>query len=195
MKKNLLSLAFFFTQTILVAQIPSAPINSKQIQTEYILSKMKNFDEKIGKPFGGFEGKNISGNVISNKNLTGKVVFVNFWFNSCAPCHDEFDNLNRLYEHYKSDTSFKFISFTFDNPQETIENKKKYNLLFDIIFISNELCHKLIGLNHGFPTNFILDKNGKIAYGTGGIYDTNTLSEIIIPKIDSLLIKSKKQIN
>ncbi|MEO7047966.1 MAG: TlpA disulfide reductase family protein [Ferruginibacter sp.] len=145
MKKIILSLILLFLQTIVIAQgedssrVLAAPMNSKQIQTQYVLAKMKNFDDKIGKPMGNFYGKDIPGNIISNKDLLGKIVFVNFWFNSCAPCHEEFDNLNHLYERYKADTSFRFISFTFDTPEETIENIKKYDLKFDILFISNEL--------------------------------------------------------
>jgi thiol-disulfide isomerase/thioredoxin len=53
-----------------------------------------------GKPYPGFFA--LAGNKeISNISLKGKVVFINFWFASCAPCIAEMEDLNKLYNKFK----------------------------------------------------------------------------------------------
>ncbi len=116
----------------------------------------------LGKPFPAFEAV-ISGQTFSEKDLKGKIVFVNFWFAACPPCIGEFEALNRLYEKYKSGENFEFVSFTFE-PEETIQSiKKKYNIKYDIISIPRVDCYRL-NQNPGFPTNIILDKSSVIKF-------------------------------
>ena len=55
------------------------------------------------------------------------------------------------------------LSFTFDSP-ETIEKiRAKYKIEYPVISISQNSCVTL-NFRSGFPTNFISDKNGKVAY-------------------------------
>jgi thiol-disulfide isomerase/thioredoxin len=65
--------------------------------------------------------------------VKNKVLFLNFWFTNCLPCIAEFNTLNNLYNQYKTDSSFKLISLTFESPEEIQRMREKYSLLFDII--------------------------------------------------------------
>src|SRR5688572_18237831 len=42
--------------------------------------------ENIGKGFPAFNALSIQGENYSDEMLSGKVVFINFWFESCPPC-------------------------------------------------------------------------------------------------------------
>jgi peroxiredoxin len=113
-----------------------------------------------GKPFPSFsiKGKDF---LLSNQTLKGKVVFINFWFATCEPCIREFDALNKLYARLKSNKNFAFIAFTYEK-EETIKLvKEKYHLQFPIISIDQDECHRLNN-GFGFPTNFIVKKDGTI---------------------------------
>ncbi len=66
--------------------------------------------EVIGKPLPEIN-TSFQGKTFTNQNLKGKVVFMNLWFATCAPCIAEFDGLNELYERLKNKKNFEFIGF------------------------------------------------------------------------------------
>jgi peroxiredoxin len=175
------------------SSLPYAQLTEKQFKIKNILSKVGNYDEAIGQPFSSFSLTSIDGKKISTQHLIGKVTFINFWFDACAPCHLEFEYLNSLFTRYKSDSNFQIISFTFDGIEAAKVNANKYGLLYRIVSASNELCHQL-NFQHGFPTNFIVDEYGKVYFGHTGVGEdgTDVFAETIIPKIDSLLVKLEK---
>jgi cytochrome c biogenesis protein CcmG/thiol:disulfide interchange protein DsbE len=142
--------------------------------------------EAIGKPFPEFNTF-LQEKAFKNQNLLGKVVFVNFWFESCAPCLAEFDALNDMYDKLKSKTDFEFISFTFE-PQEKInEIVKKSNIQYKVVSLPENEIRRL-NLNNGFPTSFILDRQGIIKFAKfTGSSDKKIATEIVLsdfyPKI------------
>lgn len=120
----------------------------------------KRKSETIGKVFTHFTVYE-AGKKITNKNLEHKVVFINFWFASCKPCIDEFEELNNLFTKFKSDKSFKFMSFSFDTPEMISRTRQKYKLKFKSYSISQLECRKL-NQNFGFPTSILIGKDGTI---------------------------------
>jgi peroxiredoxin len=181
-----------FSQNLDSLKIPYLLQSEKEIKMRKLLSRIGNYDHTIGQSFGDFFAKDITGKNISVKDLESKITFINFWFEACPPCHLEFNNINNLYNRYKLDSNFQIISFTFDSIDEARENADKYNLQYRIISIPRELCYKL-NFRHGFPTNFIVNSNGKVFFGHTGVGngETNAFTEILIPKIDSLLSNLK----
>ena len=79
------------------SSLPYAQLTEKQFKIKNILSKVGNYDEAIGQPFSSFSLTSIDGKKISTQHLIGKVTFINFWFDACAPCHLEFEYLNSLF--------------------------------------------------------------------------------------------------
>ena len=92
-----------------------------------------------------------------------KVVFLNFWFAACPPCIAEFEELNKLYKDFKNDSSFEFVSFTFEDSLEIEAMRKRYDIKYKIFSIARTECKRL-NMNNGFPTNAILDKAGLFKY-------------------------------
>lgn len=129
-----------------------------------------------GKPLPQFSvisnGKNYS-----NKKIKGKVVFINFWFAACAPCIAEMNELNKLYECFSKNKNFDFISFTFEDSNEIAIIKKRYNIHYNIISISQDECYRLNN-NNGFPTSIILDNKGVVKF----IHPTDELKKAEIKK-------------
>ncbi|MCU7551951.1 TlpA family protein disulfide reductase [Chitinophagaceae bacterium LB-8] len=116
--------------------------------------------EAIGKPFNQFS-ISTGGKKISNKDLEQKVVFINFWFSGCKPCLEEFDELNTLFEQFKSNKSFLFLSFTFDSPEMISETRKKYQLKFKSYSIPERECLRL-NQGSGYPLSILIGKDGRI---------------------------------
>ncbi|MCH5597187.1 peroxiredoxin family protein [Niabella ginsengisoli] len=147
-------------------------------------------DYVLGKLYPEFELKS-GKRIVSAQNLKGKVVFINFWFDSCPPCRAEMRGLDSLYSILKDSAAFEFISITFeDNP--TIKwVRKKRRVSFPMYSTSTQECQRL-SFGCGYPTNIILDKRGVIRYiNAGGFRDadkaTQYIMEVIKPKIVELL--------
>lgn len=108
--------------------------------------------------------------------LKGKIVVINFWFTTCAPCVAEMPALNKLKEDYKT-KDVVFIAFGRDDTQ-TIKDFLKstdfnYHLVSSDFDLTKDYC--LIG---GWPTNMVLDKNGIVRQiFTGGRTDEKAKTE------------------
>src|SRR5690349_10846086 len=72
-----------------------------------------------GKVLPPFLARDLNGNTVTLETLRGKVVYLNFWFLSCAPCIAEIPNLNRLYENTKNLPGFAFYTITYE-PEEQV---------------------------------------------------------------------------
>ena len=145
----------------------------------------------IGKEFSIFETISLNSDTISSNDLTEKVVFINFWFESCAPCIAELDALSDLYSKYKNNISFQFLSFSIDNVEIAKKAVSKNNIYYTVCPISRELAYKL-NFNCGFPTNIIINKEGKIVYFKSGGFTEKEKIDKDFAKIDEVIAKLLK---
>jgi peroxiredoxin len=126
----------------------------------------------LGKKFHDFSAQDESGTKISSKDIKGKTALINFWFEACAPCVAEFESLNTLYNKYRSDKDFKFISFSFEDDSVIERVRKEYKLSYPIYHLSRDSCKLLTFDLQGYPSNYILDPRGRVAFvGIGGPID------------------------
>jgi cytochrome oxidase Cu insertion factor (SCO1/SenC/PrrC family) len=126
---------------------------------------------RIGTPFPDFTTTSLDGKPVGKEQLTGKITIINFWYQSCAPCIAEFDALNDLYDKFKDNSLFQFLSFTFDPEENAKETVRKFNISYDVFSLVKKECLRLIG-NGLFPTSVIVDQTGRIAFiKEGGAID------------------------
>jgi thiol-disulfide isomerase/thioredoxin len=69
--------------------------------------------ELIGKPMPVW-GADLTGNILDEKSLAGKVVLLDFWATWCGPCIGEFPHLKQLYEKYHRN-GFEIIGYNVDS--------------------------------------------------------------------------------
>ena len=108
---------------------------------------------------------------ISNKNepfsldvfAKNEFTLVDFWYSSCGPCRAQFESLKCLYKQY-STKGFEIVGISIDNNNDRkklekviIDNELSWLQYWDI---NGKETHKLS--IHTFPTNFLVDKTGKI---------------------------------
>lgn len=117
-----------------------------------------------------FNVTTITGEVLTLKQLKGKVIVINFWFESCAPCIAELPALNKLVEEY-GQREVVFIAFGKD-PEFRInqflsERKFNYKIVSGKYDLVNDYC-----VIAGWPMNMVVDKKGVVQYiKTGGYTD------------------------
>lgn len=170
---------------LFLALLPLSVFSSAQKNT-YTTSEIDSILESsakhyIGKPFPVFNAVN-GKHKINNDSLKGKVVLINFWFETCHPCMAEMPALNELAVKLKDNQEFELISFTWENMQTVQRIKDEYHLQFKVLSISREECLRLN--RNGYPTTFILDRNGIIRYCiSGGSTDPEEARKFVMNRL------------
>ena len=65
----------------------------------------------------------LDGSPVTGETWAGKVVVVDFWFTGCQPCRYSIPALEKLYQHYRSDSRFVMVAVSVDGrtvPSEVI---------------------------------------------------------------------------
>lgn len=94
----------------------------------------------------------------------GKITVVNFWATWCPPCVEEIPSLNRLRDKMK-DQPFELISVNYaDTPQKIRDFMKRVNVEFPVLVDPNGKTAQQWNVI-GFPSTFVIGKDGKIAFG------------------------------
>ena len=125
------------------------------------------FEDLIGKELPPFNGLTINKKQFSNTDLKNQVVVINFWFEKCPPCIAEMSELNNLVANYGK-KGIRFIGITHDSPASARRFQKRNGYKYEIVSLSKDKIRKL-NINHGFPSNVLVGKDGKIIYATANI--------------------------
>ena len=112
----------------------------------------------IGELIHPFEYEDINGNYLKSEQLKGKVIVLNFWSTSCAPCIKEIPDLNKLVD--KMDKkNVVFIAPVFNSSKNEVLNS---------FLAKHPFSYKIVTLNSddynisALPTHIIIDKNQKV---------------------------------
>ena len=105
----------------------------------------------------------LTGEMVSLADLKGKVVLLDFFYKSCAPCCAALPVLQSLHEKYK-DKGFVMIGIDpIDDPEkdEMADFLAKRGITYTILFSERELSdtYRIAG----YPTLYFLNREGKIA--------------------------------
>jgi thiol-disulfide isomerase/thioredoxin len=110
-----------------------------------------------------------------------KVVVINFWATWCPPCIAEMPSLDKLYQVYKGDVVFLFVSN--ENLDKLQKFKQTHNYQFPVYKAITELPSEL-DIN-AIPRTFVINKTGKIVVDKTGA--ANWFSDGFKEKLELLL--------
>lgn len=145
----------------------------------------------MGKPLPLFNAM-LKDSAVTNTNWLGKTVYLNFWFEGCAPCLAEFEVLEKMYTQLKDSGDFVFASFTFESPEKIEELKTKHKFRFPCLTVSRENCQRL-NFGMGYPTHIILNKKGLVSYiDNGGSTDKRIAERMIMENLYRAVLKALK---
>jgi thiol-disulfide isomerase/thioredoxin len=157
-----------FAANILLKSTP-APF----IQTPNLKSTVREYDNKLVKVINPKKAPTLilptySGKEIDMSDYIGSVVLVNFWATWCAPCVKEIPSMVRLSD--KIDNKFEVLMVNIGESKIDI-SKFKEDVIFDFPILMDITGNymKKWGV-YVYPSNFIIDKSGKVVYTyTGSI--------------------------
>ena len=101
----------------------------------------------------------LSGKRLSLKDLTGKVVFLNFWATWCIPCRDEMPQMEKLHREFK-DQGLEVVAVNFREDKQTVKKfVAELGLTFRILLdpdggVSNEYGA------WSLPLSYFVDRKG-----------------------------------
>ncbi len=128
-------LAYIFSST------PTIVENNQQNLTDY-----------------NFVLKDLGGKSINLKQSQGRPVLINFWATWCAPCLAELHELNALYQKYKDEVDFYFISQENPDILQKFLKIKSYDLP---VYVQVSKAPSLLE-NNALPSTYLINSKGKI---------------------------------
>ena len=159
-----------------------------QEMMETYQNQSASFDAALkGKPLPDFVFKDILGNTYTPEDIKGKVVVINLWFISCAPCIEEMPELNKLVKEYENNDAVLFLALALDEKGPRLNTFLETHVFnYNIVPDSQDYIIKKLQIN-SFPTHIVLDKNSNVVFTLSGF--TPGVGELIKSSINSFLEK------
>lgn len=117
--------------------------------------------------------KDANGKRFKLNDYRGKITVVNFWASWCSPCIEEIPSLNHLREQMHGQP-FELISINFaDTPAQIKEFLHRVNVAFPVLIDPKGKIAQQWNVI-GFPSTFVIGKDGKIKYGVNAAIHWDT---------------------
>ena len=125
----------------------------------------------VGKSLPGFRLEDQSGTQVTNLEIEGKVVLLNFWATWCGPCRTEMPWFVEFQDRYQ-DSGFTVLAVSVDQQGWEVVRPfiEEQGLNFPVFVGDRDFGEGFGGVNV-LPTTFIVDRTGKITARHRGLID------------------------
>lgn len=179
--KNIIFLVVVALLIIPQTRIPiQVAINKLKVQI-FSPSAFAKADQTQLQPF-TYKLKSIDGLSRDAQIGQGKVTFISYWATWCPPCIAELPSIEKLYADYGNKVDFVLI--TNEEPDVVQRFLKRKELNIPAVLPQMETPEQLF--ERSIPTNYIIDKDGKIVIKEQGAADWN--SKEVRATLDKLIV-------
>jgi thiol-disulfide isomerase/thioredoxin len=126
--------------------------------------------------------RDVDGKLVTSADFKGKVVVVDFWATWCPPCRTEIPGYVALQKKYGAE-GLVFVGISVDGDDSIPAVKafvKQFNINY-VIVMADDTIQDLFHVNQGYPTTFIIDRDGKIRNKKLGREPTADFEKEILP--------------
>ena len=126
----------------------------------------------------GFTLPDLAGREVSLASLRGRVVVIDFWATWCAPCVFQIPVLNEFWAAHRAD-GVEVLGIAVDVEGSDVVRSfvEEHGVRYPILLGSESLARDFGAL--GFPTLFVLGRDGRIATVHTGVIDGETLEAAV----------------
>jgi thiol-disulfide isomerase/thioredoxin len=130
----------------------------------------------------------IHGKRLSQGDLQGKVLLLDYWAPWCQPCEREMPGYQQLQQKYR-DRGFLVIGVVFDpgmpmGKETPAHFAKRLGISYPLVKDSSDL-QALLGGIQGIPTTFLIDRNRVIRYKVVGFEYTSAVEHALQPLLSA----------
>lgn len=145
-------------------------------------------DDPPGTPAPVVSFKNLDGQDVPLSEYKGKVVLVNFWATWCEPCQLEIPWLIEIQQKYSA-KGFTVLGVDVDDEGSNVVsaytakerfhvNGQQLAINYPVLRGNDDVADKFGGLL-GYPTSFLISRDGKIVKKTQGLIDYEEITKAI----------------
>jgi cytochrome c biogenesis protein CcmG/thiol:disulfide interchange protein DsbE len=135
---------------------------------------------QVGQPAPDFELSMVDGSHVRLSELRGQVVVLNFWATWCVPCRQELPLLDRYYRLQQSH-GLKIFAITTEGSAPIYQLRR----LFAAMAIpSARAIRGPYDALDGVPTNFVIDRAGRVRYAAAGAFNLDLLNATLVPLLN-----------
>lgn len=145
-------------------------------------------DDPPGTPAPVVSFKNLDGQDVPLSEYKGKVVLVNFWATWCEPCQVEIPWLIEMQQKYSA-KGFTVLGVDVDDEGSNLVsaytakerfhvNGQQLAINYPVLRGNDDVADKFGGLL-GYPTSFLISRDGKIVKKTQGLIDYEEITKAI----------------
>ena len=136
------------------------------------------YSASVGDTAPSFRARSLNGaETVSNEDLKGKVVFVDFWASWCPPCLKSLPEFENLQTSFSGRDDVVVLAINLDeNPKDATDFVNKLNVTYKILADKEGVIPESFGVN-AMPTSYVIDKTGVIRYVHNG-YKEGDVSKI-----------------
>ena len=119
----------------------------------------------------------VDGTKVSLADLRGKVVVLNFWATWCVPCRAELPTLDAYYV-ARQKMGLRVFAITTEDSVPLFQLKKLFAVMHIPAVRKMRGNYAILG---GVPTNFVIDRAGRIRYAKANAFNLDALNALLVP--------------
>jgi peroxiredoxin len=136
---------------------------------------------RVGQPAPDFQLVLVDGTHVRLSELRGQVVVLNFWATWCVPCRTELPMLDGYYRVVRQHGLKVFAATTEDSVP--LDQLRRVFAAMAIGAVRN-IRGPYQPINGAVPTNFVIDRAGRVRYAAAGAFDLDALNQVLIPLLN-----------
>jgi peroxiredoxin len=147
---------------------------------------------KAGNRAPAFAAESLDGNYYDLSAMRGRVVLITFWSTKCMICRSEIPKLNAFPAKY-DEAKVAFLALTLESDEQITaylkSNPFKFHILPNSFGVVLQYADrdKQGNIDMGFPSYFLIDEKGVVAYRGSGWDKTGEIAS----RIDQILAQAK----